>query len=312
MKVLIDTVKDVGTEMKLFVLVRDDASPFTPYAAGAHVDVTTPGGAVRQYSLCGEPGDTTALSILVKRQPGSRGGSESMHALSAGQTLVIGAPRNGFSIVDDVGPHLLFSAGVGITPILSMAHQLESLNRPYAWHHFARGSHSDDLYEALSLARFKDRLTFNVDLDRHRIAAEMKCVLKSAATSRFIYACGPDGFMSTLSGLSSQLLPSASVLTEAFSATAPDANARAFTIHLAKSNATLEVGEQETLIEVLRRNGVAIASGCEQGVCGMCATEVLSGSVVHLDDALSDDEREAQHLMCPCVSRANGRVILNL
>ncbi|MCP3727091.1 PDR/VanB family oxidoreductase [Paraburkholderia sp. CNPSo 3272] len=310
MKVLIDTVKRVGTEMKLFFLVRDDGSPFASYVPGAHIDVTTPSGAVRQYSLCGNPRDTSTLSILVK--PESRGGSESIHTLSAGQTLEIGIPRNGFSLVDDVGPHLLFSAGVGITPILSMAHELDSLARPYTWHHFTRSDDSDDLQEALSLSRFEGRLKLYLDLDRHRIAAEMELALKAEAASRFIYACGPDGFMSTLSGLSSQLLPSASVHTEAFGAATPDANARPFIVHLAKSNATLEVGGHETLIEVLRRNGVSIASGCEQGVCGMCATEVISGSVTHLDDALSDEERNAQRLMCPCVSRGHGYLTLNL
>ena len=48
------------------------------YSAGAHVTVCTPGGMRRNYSLCGEPGESQLWQIAVKRDAAGRGGSISM------------------------------------------------------------------------------------------------------------------------------------------------------------------------------------------------------------------------------------------
>lgn len=118
--------------------------------------------------------------------------------------------------------------------------------------------------------------------------------------------------MAAVAEYSAQILPDATVRAEGFAPAAADAASRSFAVHLARSNKTLNVGQQETLLDALRRNGVVIASGCEQGVCGVCTIEVLDGTVLHNDEVLSDEERDGQRLMCPCVSRAQGRLILDL
>src|SRR2546430_16360289 len=60
-------------------LVPADRRPLAPFTAGAHVDVFAPSGHIRQYSLCGDPRDTSRYTIAVKREPEGRGGSRSMH-----------------------------------------------------------------------------------------------------------------------------------------------------------------------------------------------------------------------------------------
>ncbi|TAM50012.1 MAG: oxidoreductase [Paraburkholderia sp.] len=312
MKALITSIRAIGPDLKLFALASCERPLFPSYEPGAHIDVLTPAGVTRQYSLCGDPCDRRTQSILVKRQAASRGGSDSMHSLSSGQTLEIGQPRNAFALRDDPGKHLLFSAGVGITPIVSMAHALTASGRDFSWHHFAHASDFAQLHDALSLDKFDAALTVGTDQSRDQIARTIECALSANIACRSVYACGPAGFMAAVAKYSEQTLPDAIVRTEGFAPAPADPASRSFPVHLARSNKTLDVGQQETLLDALRRNGVVIASGCEQGVCGSCVIEVLEGTVLHNDEVLSDEERDGQRLMCPCVSRAQGRLTLNL
>jgi vanillate O-demethylase ferredoxin subunit len=312
MEALIRSIRDIGPDMRLFALSPGDSSLFPAYEPGAHIDVLTPAGLVRQYSLCGDPGDRQAQSILVKRQAASRGGSDSMHSLASGQTLEIGPPRNCFALANDPGKHLLLSAGVGITPIVSMAHGLTALGRDFSWHHFARAQDFVPLHGPLLLDKFDAALAVGLNLSRDQIDAAIKRALVANAACRFIYACGPSGFMAAVAAHAAQIVPGATLRTEQFSPAPADPASHSFSVHLAKSNMTLDVGQQESLLDVLRRHGLAVTSGCEQGVCGACVIEVLGGIVLHNDDVLCDEERKHQRLMCACVSRAEGRLTLNL
>lgn len=83
-----------------------------------------------------------------------------------------------------------------------------------------------------------------------------------------------------------------------------------FEIYLAWSEVTLVVGAHQTALDVLLAAGVPIEPGCKSGVCGMCATDIVEGDVIHKDVYLSPDARE--NTFCPCVSRAKTRIVLAL
>lgn len=82
------------------------------------------------------------------------------------------------------------------------------------------------------------------------------------------------------------------------------ADARAFTVRLARSAQTVSVPAGLSLLDALRENGVDVPTSCEQGVCGTCRTTVLDGTPDHRDDYLTPDERRAGNCMMVCVSRA--------
>jgi vanillate O-demethylase ferredoxin subunit len=109
-----------------------------PFSAGAHIDVRIPSGHVRQYSLCGHPGDPTHWRIGVLREPTSRGGSAGMHDdVQVGSVLRVSAPKNLFGLSD--APHsVLVAGGIGVTPILAMAQQLHEDGRDFSLHYCAR------------------------------------------------------------------------------------------------------------------------------------------------------------------------------
>ncbi|MCA8031328.1 PDR/VanB family oxidoreductase [Burkholderia cepacia] len=312
MRVLIAQIQSVGVDMKLFRLTDIEQKPFSTYAAGAHVDVITPSGHVRQYSLCGDPGDHSQLSILVKRERVSRGGSASMHALSEGDVIEIGQPRNAFSVVSGEGPHLLVSAGVGITPIISMAHQLASGLEPFTWLHFARSSHLKELRDVLPLDSFRPNLLVEIDRDRQQIPLALTRHIASMSDVRHVYACGPAEFMNAVRDITTQKFRTTNFHSEKFSGTQQAHERRSFSVRLAASGLTLDVSDKETLLEALEKHGVRLPTGCLEGICGTCITEVLEGHVIHLDDVLTDDEKCQQQLICPCVSRAIGVLTLKL
>ena len=77
-----------------------------------------------------------------------------------------------------------------------------------------------------------------------------------------------------------------------------------FTIRLARSDAQLEVGDNDTILEVLQAAGYDVPSSCEQGVCGTCETVVLEGTPDHQDLILSAAEHAENRSMMICCSGA--------
>lgn len=62
-----------------FDLVDPQGATLPPFEAGAHIDIKTPGGLSRRYSLCNAPGNVDHYRIAVLHAPNSRGGSRAMH-----------------------------------------------------------------------------------------------------------------------------------------------------------------------------------------------------------------------------------------
>ncbi|NED68679.1 oxidoreductase, partial [Streptomyces sp. SID10244] len=56
-----------------------DGSSVPAWQPGAHIDLTVDGDVTRQYSLCGDPADTSGLSVAVLREADGRGGSVYVH-----------------------------------------------------------------------------------------------------------------------------------------------------------------------------------------------------------------------------------------
>ncbi|MEY4415818.1 MAG: hypothetical protein RIQ53_3111 [Pseudomonadota bacterium] len=145
----------------LAVELRDPhGAALPPFEAGAHIDVHTPGGPVRPYSLCGDPADATVWQIAVQREPDSRGGSRAMHErLRAGDRLTVGLPRQAFGLHDDPAPVLLLGGGIGITPLLAMAETLHAQGRRFALHLAVREPRALAFADRLRVAPWADAVT---------------------------------------------------------------------------------------------------------------------------------------------------------
>ena len=95
---------------------------------------------VRSYSLSSAPGSGT-YRISVKQEPhGAASGWLNQH-LAAGALLEVAAPRGEFTLDAGTGPVLLIAAGIGVTPVLAMLHELAAVRsgREVWWLYGARG-----------------------------------------------------------------------------------------------------------------------------------------------------------------------------
>lgn len=311
--VTVEKVKQEADGVRSFVLTKNGLFKLPAYSPGAHIDVHCGEGIIRQYSLCGDPADRRRLMIAVRQVEPSRGGSELMHrVVEAGDKLEIGAPRNNFPLQEDAAHSVLLAAGIGITPIIAMADRLHALGRSFALHYFSRAPQHTAFRGRLRQGGYADNVTFHEGLDVQATGETLDSVLAQPFKGGQVYMCGPGPFMDRAVAAAGAHWPQDAINLERFAAKPALAGAptQPFTVELARRGVTLQVGADQTILEVLEANDIDAAFSCEQGVCGTCVTDVLRGAPEHRDSFLSPKQRSSGNVMCLCVSRAKGETIV--
>jgi vanillate O-demethylase ferredoxin subunit len=293
--------------------LRPLAGQLPPFSAGAHIDVLTPGGMVRQYSLCNSPTERDRYLIGVLRESASRGGSVAMHDMvSEGDLMTISEPRNHFPLVPG-GKFILFAGGIGITPILSMAETLHTMGGDFEVHYCTRSADRTAFLKRIAQSPFAARVRFYHDDDAAQARLDCGTVLANPQPGVHLYTCGPGGFIDYVCATAKALgWPQAQVHVEYFAAAAPivQGGDAAFDVKLASSGEIVRIGAGETVVAGLARHGIAIPMSCEQGVCGTCITRVLEGTPDHRDSYFTDQERASNEEFTPCCSRAKSLLLV--
>ena len=81
----------------------------------------------------------------------------------------------------------------------------------------------------------------------------------------------------------------------------------------AAAGTTVVVLPDSSILEAVRRAGLAVPDACGDGRCGACETRVLEGEPDHRDGVLTPQERAFGETMMICVSRATTpRLVLDL
>ncbi|WP_322044000.1 PDR/VanB family oxidoreductase [Paraburkholderia sp. J67] len=314
-KVRVDSIRDEAHGIRSFRITRVDGQPFDNYEAGAHIDVTAPSGITRQYSLCSDPALSDFQLFAVKREPESRGGSRSLHDdVAIGSELVVGQPRNLFRLVDDARAHVLIGAGIGITPLLSMAYQLAANGKPFVLHYFARSEAHAAFLPALSQEPFAANVQFHYGLGSDDLAAALRGCLADTASGTHVYTCGPAPFMDAVVAVGEATPTIAEVHLERFSAdpAAMDTGAALdeFDVKISGSGQVVHVSKGETIVSALATIGIEIDTSCGEGVCGTCMVDVVEGDPEHRDHCLSKAERASNKVICCCVSRSRSPLLV--
>lgn len=279
--------------------------PLPVWRPGAHLAVHLPDGLVREYSLCSDPRDTRHWTVAVLRTADSRGGSQYIHeSLPVGAQIEVVGPRENFHL-EPAPSHLLMAGGIGITPIIAMARELERLGEEwsilYTGRHRAAMAFLEDL-DALP----RERVHIHVD-DEAGHFPDLVTAMGSLDPRTVVYACGPEPFMAAIE----QAMPHPEQLRiERFKAperiVPEDETDDAFDVILASSGERIPVDPEETVLEALETAGLDVPSSCTEGICGTCETAVVAGEVDHRDFLMTAEEHDEAGTMMICVSRCRG------
>lgn len=295
-----------------FELRAPDLERLPAFTAGAHIDVHLPGGLVRQYSLCNDPGESHRYTIGVLKDLKGRGGSVRVHeTLKVGDTVKVSRPRNQFELQAGQTSALLIAGGIGITPLKSMAHSLLKAGTPFELHYCARSSEvaafTEELVELNRRAPGSARWHF----DNGQVGAglDLPALLAVQPEGTHLYFCGPPGFMTACAQAAAHWQPG-TVHSEHFQAPAsatPTAPTTGATVRLSQSERELVLPEGGNLLELLSEHGIHVPTSCVSGLCGTCKTGYADGEVEHNDFILDDAEKT--RCLTPCVSRITSRSI---
>lgn len=283
-----------------------DGTALPPFEPGAHIDVRVGGGLLRQYSLTGDPAAGGRWRIGVLLDPKSRGGSAAVHAgFAVGDRVQIGRPRNHFPLRLDAAHTLLFAGGIGITPILAMAHALHAAGRSFALHYCGRSAQRLAFRD--DLQRFGDRVQLHLDDGPAAQRLQLDAVLAAPAPDRHLYVCGPNGFMDfVVHGARRLGWSDDTVHLERFGAEV-NTDGAPFTVVAARSQVTFEVQPGERIADKLVAHGIAVRMSCQSGVCGTCVTRVIDGMPDHRDHVQTATEKAANRTITVCCSRSKTR-----
>jgi vanillate O-demethylase ferredoxin subunit len=144
-------------------------------------------------------------------------------------------------------------------------------------------------------------------------AMDMDAVIGTLGDAH-LYVCGPRGMIDAARARADAAgIPADRVHVELFDNAAQAAGDTAFEVEIASSGEVITVAPDQSIIQALEAAGHDLIYDCQRGDCGICQTDVISGTPDHRDVVLSEAERAAGKVMQICVSRAkSARLVLDL
>lgn len=300
----------------------------------------------RAYSLSSAPTRPHSLAITVKRVAGGEVSNYLLDTLQPGMMVSAQPPQGHFHLPQTLPAQLLLlSAGSGITPMLSMTRTLRDLGLKNPIHFVYSARHENDLiFRDELLARAKEDSHFHLTLlletasdtltlPRGRLAtgrldADLLAETTAGLNDYQIFLCGPSGYMDAVNGLldtpryagiprhEERFSPSANPDAAATSAADSDSLSETQSSHFALSvpafGTQTSISAEETLLDVLEREGLPIIGACRAGVCGSCKCKVESGEVQSSSTMALTPEQVADGYVLACSSKATSDLQLTI
>jgi ferredoxin-NADP reductase/MOSC domain-containing protein YiiM/ferredoxin len=343
----VTAIHDESRHVRSVSMASLDGAQLPKWLAGQSITVRVPpesGRAplIRNYSLSNEPG-SDEYRISVKREPYGIVSRRLHEHVKIGDVLDVAAPRGTFFLDDGQAPVLLLSAGVGVTPVLSMLHSLVNNGsaRPIWWLHGARdGSEHPFAQEARELLKRLPHSQSHIcyscpsPTDRKGVDYTEQGRLSVEELRRLglphnaqAFLCGPASFMDELSeGLAAYGLEPAAIHSETFGAhgaLTPGIAAELRPPHLPEGPAGFGPEIQfarsaisapwapsySSLLEFAEACDVPTRWSCRTGVCHNCETALLSGQVRYDLEPL---QPPAQGNILICISTPSEAIVVDL
>ncbi len=276
-----------------------DGKPLPPWRAGAHLDIVVAPEFLRQYSMSGNPSDRSYYQIGVLREEEGRGGSKLLHRIfNEGRKIFISKPINHFPLDPNATHSVLMGGGIGVTPMIAMAHELYEQGRPFTFHYSGRSRSSMGYLKDIDSFPWSESVELHVTDEGTR--CDLAKIMGGYQDGWHVYTCGSDRYMSgVMEAATSAGFPEESRHLEYFSVPEqPEYENYDFTLKLVNSNKELLIPADKSVTDVLLENGIAVDVKCSDGICGVCKCGLVAGEVEHRDFVLSKAQREKTIILC--------------
>ena len=284
----------------------------------------------RCYSLSSTPLLDEPLRVTIKRVRDGRASNWLCDAVQAGDSLQVLAPAGVFVPPQLDTDLLLFGAGSGVTPMLSILRSALLAGSGRILLVYANRDEASVIFrEQLKLlaSAHPQRLQVIHWLDSVQgiPSASQLAELARPFAHAEAFICGPGPFMdATVSALQALGMPAAKVHVERF-VSLPEEGAVAVPVAVDTAHPTsllsvrldgeefeVPCAEGETLLDAMRRAGLRPPSSCLVGACATCMCTVESGAVEMLrNDALEPHEiDQGWTLACQSLARSEHLRVL--
>jgi ferredoxin-NADP reductase len=329
-------VFEEATDVKTFRFTPPDGGPLSfSYLPGQFLSLTVrPEGkdgkpVRRSYTIASSPTQRDYVEITVKRVEQGVVSGYLHDRLKEGDQLEVTAPFGTFTFTGkEANSIVLVGGGVGITPLMTAIRYLTDHGWPNDIFllYSCRTSRDFIFREELEyLQRRYANLHVVASMTRvagtewmgptGRLTKELIAQNVPDITARRVHLCGPPPMMAAMQAILAELgVPKEQVKTESFTLargkpeperqvleTKPTQTA---TVAFTKSGKSAPLPPDRAVLEVAESIGVEIPNVCRMGVCGVCKTKLLSGSVtMAVQDALTPEDK-AKNLILACQAKS--------
>lgn len=290
----------------------------------------------RSYSMSSSPSRPHLLEITIKRVPGGLVSNWFCNSVKLGDEITINGPSGQFTCFNFPSQKIFFiAAGSGITPILSMCRWIADTAPNVDVKILASFKSPLDIIFLKELEILSARCTgFQVGITvtsgfhsphswtgfRGRVNQQMLNTFVPDILSRDIFLCGPEPFSNTINKILREMDYSmANYHTESFGSmrtiqTSGNSLRLTGTLHkvkLTKSNKTVEIDENISLLELAEAHGIEVDYSCRVGSCGEC--EIKCSGKVNVDSNCEIDKKsQAAGFIYSCCTFATSDLELDI
>jgi len=309
MNVVISKVETLSDGLIKYEFQTPDGTDLPPATAGAHIDVVVAPEFLRQYSLSSDPADRSKYQIAVLREDEGRGGSKLMHRIfTKGRRVHITPPINHFPLHEEASFSYLFGGGIGITPMIAMAHRLHAIGQKFALHYSVPSRNKAGFWN--DIQSFPWAQSAHLHISDEGTRANMNALLQPLDLAH-VYTCGPDAYMNAVLAAAEQNgFPEDCRHLEFFAVPdTPEYENHPFTLRLDQSGTSVSVAADQAPTDALLAAGIHVDVKCADGLCGVCKCTVLDGKVEHRDFVLSNADRANTMILCQSRAAQKDAVI---
>ena len=305
-------------------LVLDLPSSGFDYRPGQFVTVRIPsdlcGSVARCYSLCSSPLAGERPAITVKRTDGGYASNWILDHVVAGTVLDVLPPAGTFCPGSLSGDFLLFAAGSGITPVMSILKSALAGGGGRVVLVYANRDEGSVIFGSLlrrlaSSAGGRLVVVHWLDSLLGVPSAAALAALARPYVSFDAFICGPDPYLAVAREALGRLgVPGTRVHVERFLSLAenpfevvavPDGGlAATLSVTLDGATTLLPWPAGTRMLDVLIEAGLDAPYSCRQGICGACACQLTGGEVemAHNEVLEPADLADGYILACQAVS----------